>query len=63
MPSSDEAQELDDSMPMTDIAGRQESFGLSTFENADNGSGIGSGGGGDQSNATGRREVLGVDYL
>lgn len=69
MPSSEEAQELDDSMqelddsmPMTDIAGRQESFGLSTFENADNGSGIG-GGSGDQSNVTGRREVLGMDYL
>ncbi|KAF9390345.1 calcium channel protein [Podila verticillata] len=62
MPSSEEAQELDDSMPMSDIAGRQESFGLSTFENADNGSGIG-GGSGDQSNVTGRGEILGVDYL
>ncbi|KAG0020009.1 calcium channel protein [Podila clonocystis] len=61
MPSSEEAQEVNDDMPMTDIAERQESFGLSTFENADTGSGIGSGG--CQSSASGRHEVLGVDYL
>ncbi|KAG0025903.1 calcium channel protein [Podila clonocystis] len=61
MPSSEEAQEVDDDVPMTDIAERQESLGLSTFENADNGSGIGSGG--RQSSASGRHEVLGVDYL
>lgn len=61
MPTSEEAQEVDDSMPMTDMTERQESFGLSTFENIDNGSGTGSGG--YQPSASGRREVLGVDYL
>ncbi|KAG0090940.1 calcium channel protein [Podila epicladia] len=59
IPSSEEAQEVDDSTPMTDMAERQESFGLSTFENVDNGSGIG----GYQRSASGRCEVLGVDYL
>lgn len=61
MPSSEEAQEIEDSMPITDMTERQESFGLSTFENADNGSGIGSGG--YQPSASDRCEVLGVDYL
>ncbi|KAF9324648.1 calcium channel protein [Podila minutissima] len=61
MPSSEEAQEVDDSMPMTDMTERQESSGLSTFENTDNGSGTGSDG--YQPSAPGRREVLGVDYL
>ncbi|KAF9423938.1 calcium channel protein, partial [Podila epigama] len=66
IPSSDQVQD-DRTGPLSDMVGRQDSFGLDTFVSADNGSGIRPAGFSPESqmspSGTGRREVLGVDYL
>ncbi|KAG0326774.1 hypothetical protein BG004_002906 [Podila humilis] len=65
MPRSEHAHEDDDGLPMTDMAQRQESFGLSTFEYADRGGGIrGADHRGDPAaQGVRREETLGIDYL